>query len=72
MNITNSLIVSSLIAPATMVVGLSAPIALGITAVAGVLSIALMDYGTSRMSYLDESKVTVAANAKSEKHALAA
>ncbi len=68
MNPTTSLIVSSIIVPATIVVGLSAPVALSISAIAGVLSIAFQDYGARRMTYLESAHPA----AKTEKHALAA
>ena len=61
MKTSTYLIVSALLAPATILVGLAAPIALGVTVTAGVLSVALSDYNTRRPTYLDSVRVAASA-----------
>lgn len=68
MKISSYLLATALLAPATIVVGLSAPIAASVAAIAGVLSVLMTDYGSRRFTYLEPTRVA----AKSEKLALAA
>ena len=68
MKTTIALLSTALIAPATILVGLAAPVAFGITAVLGLSSIAIGDYRDVTPSY-----TTTAALAKrTETHPFAA
>lgn len=64
----NSLLTIALLAPASLLIGLSAPIAFGATAILGLGAIALADYGKTTVTYA-VAPVTATA---SERHALAA
>lgn len=72
MKTTLSLLSIALIAPATIAVGVSAPIAFGITAVLGVSSILLSDYGTVHHDYRTAPVVAKVAAKPAERNALAA
>ena len=61
MKTSSYLIASALLAPATILVGLAAPIALSITAIFGVLTIALSDYGRRRPTCLECAGLVVRA-----------
>ena len=61
MKTSSLLIASALLAPASILVGLAAPVALSITAVAGVLSVALSDYGTRGPTYFESVRVAAGA-----------
>lgn len=68
MKTSSYLIATVLLAPATIIVGISVPVALGVSAIAGVLSVAVNDYGARRLTYLEPARVA----AKSEHLPLAA
>ena len=68
MNTTSALLSTALIAPATILVGLAAPVAFGITAVLGLSSIAISDYRDTTPSYAK----TVAVAKRTETHPYAA
>ncbi|MCF3648644.1 hypothetical protein [Synoicihabitans lomoniglobus] len=69
MKSTTVLLTVTLLAPSAIAFGLAAPVAFGISAITGLLAIAVNDYGTRRLSYLDTK---VAAAAKAERLPLAA
>ncbi len=66
--ITLALLTTALIAPVTVLAGLTAPIAFGATAVLGMSSIALGDYSKTEVSYTKAP----AAVKRTERHPLAA
>ncbi|MDB4474316.1 hypothetical protein N9023_04860 [Opitutaceae bacterium] len=68
MKTTIALLSTALIAPATIMVGLAAPVAFGITAVLGLSSIAISDYRDATPSY---AKTAVVAK-RTEAHPYAA
>ncbi len=68
MKTTLVLLTIALAAPATILAGVAAPVAFGVTAVLGLSSIALNDYGKTHSDYM-----LVTADAKrTERHPLAA
>lgn len=68
MKTTIALLSTALIAPATILVGLAAPVAFGITAVLGLSSIAISDYRDATPNYTKTAVVVK----RTETHPLAA
>ena len=68
MKTTLTLLTTALLAPVAILVGLAAPLAFGATAVLGLGSIALSDYGQPTPNY----SMAAATVTKAERHPLAA
>jgi hypothetical protein len=69
MKLTTFLLLSALLAPATMLLGLAGPVAFGLTTVFGLSAIMLADYGTPAHRGYHPAKVKAA---RTESHPFAA